>query len=135
MHPGTYFTSGLGTTQCSRSVGIGEWQSASAPATPSATTTAASPNRWHMRRSLEFHADLHQWNDSQPEWNQLCGQLLDAKSDSLVQQRRRRKRTTLDGDRKLHYRHSSSASATSPTAATSRIADLRSLYRHEPHRG
>ena len=116
-------------------MGTGEWQSASAPATPSATTTAASPKRWHMRRSLEFHADLHQWNDIQPEWNQLCGQLLDAKSDSLVQQRRRRKRTTLDGDRKLHYGHSSAAPAATSTPASSGIADIFSLYRHEPHRG
>src|SRR5258708_30986954 len=122
MHPGTYFTSGLGTTECSRPVGTGEWQSASAPATPSATTTtAASPKRWHMRYSLEFHADLHQRNDSQPEWNQLCGQLLDAKSDSLVQQRRRRKRTTLDGDRKLHYRRSSADPPATPTPPPPRL--------------
>jgi len=133
MHSGAYFTSGLGAAQCSRPVGTREWQS-------SANTTApdydpATDHGGNLRRGLEFHADLHQWNDRQPEWGQLCGQLLDAKSNSFVQQRGRRKRTALDGHRNLHHRCSTSASATSPTAASSGSADLRSLYRHESHRG
>jgi hypothetical protein len=56
-----------------------------------------------LRTGLELNPGLYRRHDGEPQWRKLCGQLLDAKSESIHKQRRPWERSTLDDHGHLYW--------------------------------